>query len=74
MMAVLAYFRRMLSEGDGLESVRRHAFALAVVNCIALCWAGLWVDLKTDVVTLALGLFAGTTTSVTAGRFAEREK
>jgi hypothetical protein len=70
----LEYLRKMLAEGDGLPSVRRHAFTIAIFNCVGLCWAGLWFEMKTDVTALALGLLAGTTTSVTAGRFAEREK
>jgi hypothetical protein len=68
----LGYLKKMLAEGDGLPSVRRHAFAASVLNCVGLCWMGLWFDIKADVSAIALGLLAGTVTGVTAGRFAER--
>jgi hypothetical protein len=61
------------SEAPGEPSVRRQAFGLAVLNCVLLCWAGLFVEISMPVQIIALALLTGTTTGVTAGRFAEKE-
>jgi hypothetical protein len=72
-IAKQSWLKHLLSEGDSEPSVRRVVFFLTFLFSMAICAAGLWVEIPTAVETLTITMIGTSTGAVTVGRFAERE-
>jgi len=68
---MIDYIRRMLSEGDGEPSVRRHAFAYALLLVSALCFLDFWRPMSAFTKDMVTTVFVTVAALLGAGRFAE---
>jgi len=68
---MIDYIRRMMSEGDGEPSVRRHAFAYALLLVSALCFLDFKWPMSAFTKDLATTVFVTVAAILGAGRFAE---
>lgn len=66
-----AYVKRMLSEGDGEPSLRRHLCLYAFIFGCGLCVGGLWRDIGPGTRELATVIVLSAFGAVGVGRFAE---